>query len=78
MKTVIDLSKLMNEHGTFNERDVQAIERATGRKFAEVYAEAEKSAGLATAGFSDEEIKSMSDKEYEANRQAILDSLKRR
>ncbi|MCH8517750.1 MAG: hypothetical protein LAT68_15625 [Cyclobacteriaceae bacterium] len=73
MKIQIDLNNLMNEYGAFNEADVNAIERATGRKFADVVADAKGSDG----NFTEEQVKNMSDKEYEANRQAILNSLKK-
>jgi Na+-transporting NADH:ubiquinone oxidoreductase subunit NqrA len=77
MKIEIDLSNLMNEYGAFSAADVKAIERATGRKFADVVADAKGSAGSKHGNFTEEQVKNMSDKEYEANRQAILNSLKK-
>lgn len=70
-KITIDLEKLQNPDGSFSERDLETIEKATGVP----YAEALKNADNGHQGFTEKEVTNMTDSEYEKNRSQILHSM---
>jgi hypothetical protein len=69
-KITIDLERLQNDDGSYNERDLETIQKATGRPYAEALKKADEDSGLTA-----EQIKKMSDNEYEENRNQILQSM---
>jgi|SRR5690625_1200182 len=71
MQITIDLNKLKNEYGAFSERDVEVLEKVTGKPIAELTKMAEEAKGR---DFTRAEIAAMSLEEYEESREAILEA----
>lgn len=72
MKVTIDLNRLKNSDGNYSETDVKVLEKATGKQFAEIVANASDEK---KQKFTAEEIRNMTDEQYEKNRSEILEML---
>lgn len=70
MKIEIDLTRIQDKDGNYNSNDAKMIERLTGKPFHEVV-KTDK-----TYDFTEADVAKMTDSEYEANRDAILQAQK--